>query len=50
VPEVIVTEKDAIKLRALPLGGTIVWVVALDFELPRALTDAVLDTLARRRL
>ena len=32
-PEVIVTEKDAVKLRRRPTGGTRVWVAPLDFEL-----------------
>jgi len=34
--EVIVTEKDAVKLDAARIGGTQVWVATLDFVLPEA--------------
>ncbi len=40
-PDVLVTEKDAVKLAPEALGGTRVWVVALDFELPPAFTAAL---------
>lgn len=46
---VLVTEKDAVKLRPERLGSTQVWVVALDFELPAALTDALAARLAAWR-
>jgi len=39
--EVIVTEKDAVKLAAHPPSGTRVWVVTLDFRLPPGLADAL---------
>lgn len=40
--EVITTEKDAVKLAALPLHDVRVWVVPLDCELPEALVREVL--------
>lgn len=43
---VLVTEKDAVKLRPERVGTTQVWVVALDFVLPAALTDALSARLA----
>ncbi|MDP2004277.1 MAG: tetraacyldisaccharide 4'-kinase [Rubrivivax sp.] len=38
-PDVLVTEKDAVKLAAHALGDTRVWVVPLDFLLPASLVD-----------
>ena len=46
--DVVVTEKDAVKLADRPLGRTRVWVVTLDFGLPDALADALRQTLAAR--
>lgn len=46
---VLVTEKDAVKLRPERMGNTSVWVVALDFALPAALTDALATRLAAWR-
>ena len=46
--DVVVTEKDAVKLVDRPLGRTRVWVVTLDFGLPDALADALRQTLAKR--
>lgn len=40
--EVITTEKDAVKLAALPLPGVRVWVVPLDCDLPDTLVREVL--------
>lgn len=40
-PEVVVTEKDAVKLDPARLVGTRVWVVGLDFALPASIVDAV---------
>jgi len=39
--EVIVTEKDAVKLAQRAPSGTRVWVVTLDFRLPPGLADAL---------
>lgn len=39
--EVLVTEKDAVKLRPGTTGGARVWVVALDFSLPAGFTEAL---------
>jgi tetraacyldisaccharide 4'-kinase len=39
--EVLVTEKDAVKLQPALMGATRVWVVALDFELPPDFTAAL---------
>jgi tetraacyldisaccharide 4'-kinase len=44
-PEVLVTEKDAVKLPREPTGATRIWVVALDFQLPQDFSTAVLDNL-----
>ncbi len=52
-PEVVLTEKDAVKLDAAALGATKAWVVGLDFVLPADFTNAVLRRLgpapARRK-
>jgi tetraacyldisaccharide 4'-kinase len=40
-PELITTEKDAVKLVGRDLGSTAVWVVPLDLKLPEALVDAL---------
>lgn len=40
-PDVLVTEKDAVKLPPAACGGTRVWVVALDFALPPEFTGAL---------
>jgi tetraacyldisaccharide 4'-kinase len=40
-PDVVVTEKDAVKLLPDSTGATRVWVVALDFSLPSGCTDAL---------
>jgi tetraacyldisaccharide 4'-kinase len=47
-PDVVVTEKDAVKLAGRDLGRTRVWVATLDFGLPDALATALRDALARR--
>jgi tetraacyldisaccharide 4'-kinase len=44
-PEVVLTEKDAVKLDAARLGTTRVWVVGLDFVLPGAFVAEVLRRL-----
>jgi tetraacyldisaccharide 4'-kinase len=44
-PDVLVTEKDAIKLRASRTGSTRVWVVPLDLQLPDALVPELIDLL-----
>ena len=46
--DVIVTEKDAVKLAGRPLGRTRVWVATLDFGLPDALARALRDALPAR--
>lgn len=46
--DVIVTEKDAVKLRAERVGSTRVWVAALDFDLPTGFTEALLRLLPPR--
>jgi len=46
-PQVLVTEKDAVKLPPQLTGGTRVWVVTLDFHLPAPFVAAVLDDLGR---
>jgi len=46
--DVVVTEKDAVKLAGRTLGRTRVWVATLDFGLPDALATALRDALARR--
>ncbi|MBK1688847.1 tetraacyldisaccharide 4'-kinase [Rubrivivax gelatinosus] len=48
-PQVLVTEKDAVKLAGRALGGTRVWVVGLDFTLPDSLVQDVLRLLAPPR-
>ncbi len=47
--DVVVTEKDAVKLARHPPGRTRVWVATLDFGLPDALADALRDALPARR-
>lgn len=47
--EVLVTEKDAVKLAGRALAGTRVWVVGLDFALPDSLVQDVLRLLAPPR-
>jgi tetraacyldisaccharide 4'-kinase len=47
--DVVLTEKDAVKLPQRLDAATRVWVVALDFELPEDFTQAVLDNLHRLR-
>jgi tetraacyldisaccharide 4'-kinase len=44
-PDVLLTEKDAVKLPREPAGSTRIWVVALDFQLPQDFSAAVLDNL-----
>jgi len=44
-PDVVLTEKDAVKLDPARLGKTRVWVVALDFALPAAFETALLALL-----
>ncbi|MEO8056984.1 MAG: tetraacyldisaccharide 4'-kinase [Burkholderiales bacterium] len=44
-PDVVLTEKDAVKLEPVRLGGTRVWVVALDFALPAAFEKSLLALL-----
>lgn len=46
-PEVVVTEKDAVKLDPAAAGATRVWVVGLDFALPDGLVAEVLRRLER---
>ena len=43
--DVVVTEKDAVKLAGRPLGTTKVWVATLDFGLPDPLARALRDSL-----
>ncbi len=43
--DVLVTEKDAVKLRSGQVGRTRVWVVTLDFRLPEDFAAAVLHNL-----
>ncbi|HYN59410.1 MAG TPA: tetraacyldisaccharide 4'-kinase [Rubrivivax sp.] len=43
--DVLVTEKDAVKLPHEPGAGTRIWVVALDFQLPEDFIAAVLHNL-----
>jgi tetraacyldisaccharide 4'-kinase len=45
--DVVLTEKDAVKLRPGSTRATRVWVVPLDFRLPPALTDALRTELRR---
>ena len=44
-PDVLVTEKDAVKLEGLQQPGTRVWVLPLDFRLPSGLADELLSLL-----
>ena len=46
--DVVVTEKDAVKLAGRALGRTRVWVATLDFGLPDALARALRDALPAR--
>ena len=46
--DVIVTEKDAVKLAGRPLGRARVWVATLDFGLPDTLARALRDALPAR--
>lgn len=39
--DVLVTEKDAVKLAPARMGATRVWVLPLDFDIPAALVDAI---------
>jgi tetraacyldisaccharide 4'-kinase len=39
--QLLVTEKDAVKLRPDMVGAAQVWVVALDFQLPTEFTTAL---------
>lgn len=45
-PDVLVTEKDAVKLAPERVGSTRVWVVALDFSLDAAFADEIARRLA----
>jgi tetraacyldisaccharide 4'-kinase len=47
-PEVVVTEKDAVKLDAGRCDATKVWVARLDFELPAGFVQAILQRLDHR--
>jgi tetraacyldisaccharide 4'-kinase len=44
-PDVLTTEKDAVKMDPSALGGTRVWVLPLDFQLPPGLADDLLTLL-----
>jgi tetraacyldisaccharide 4'-kinase len=44
-PDVVLTEKDAVKLEPNRVGATRVWVAALDFALPAAFETALLALL-----
>lgn len=44
-PDVVLTEKDAVKLDPTRVGATRVWVAALDFALPAAFESALLALL-----
>ena len=46
-PEVLLTEKDAIKLRPEALGSTRAWVVALDFQPEPAFEQAFIERVQR---
>ncbi|MEO6030803.1 MAG: tetraacyldisaccharide 4'-kinase, partial [Burkholderiaceae bacterium] len=48
-PDVVLTEKDAVKLDSARLGQTRVWVAALDFGMPAAFEAALLALLPPRR-
>jgi tetraacyldisaccharide 4'-kinase len=43
--DVLVTEKDAVKLNPQRMQGTRLWVVPLDFQLPEGLADELLSLL-----
>ncbi len=45
--DVVVTEKDAVKLDPAGVGNTRVWVATLDFALPAALLDQLMSWLPR---
>lgn len=45
--ELVLTEKDAVKLAGKAVAGTVVWVVGLDFGLPEAFTRALLHRLSQ---
>lgn len=47
-PDVVLTEKDAVKLAPARAGATRVWVAALDFALPAAFETALLSFLPAR--
>lgn len=47
-PDVLVTEKDAVKLLPARIGTTRVWVVPLDFQLPSSLVDQIAALLPNR--
>jgi tetraacyldisaccharide 4'-kinase len=47
-PDVIVTEKDAVKLAAHRMGATRVWVAPLDFQLDAAFERSLLGMLPQR--
>jgi tetraacyldisaccharide 4'-kinase len=49
-PDVVVTEKDAVKIARHPAGGTRVWVVPLDFQLPVTLIAELSALLFPERL
>ena len=46
--DVLVTEKDAVKLLPAAVGSTRVWVVPLDFKLPDSLVDEIAALLPNR--
>ena len=46
--DVVTTEKDATKLQPSRMGGTRVWVVPLDLDIPSALVDELLALLPAR--
>jgi tetraacyldisaccharide 4'-kinase len=47
--DVVTTEKDAVKLGPWAAGGTAVWVVGLDLDLPAAFVAELLERVARAR-
>jgi tetraacyldisaccharide 4'-kinase len=46
-PDVLTTEKDAVKLDPARIGPTRVWVLPLDFQLPAGLADDLLSLLPK---
>ncbi len=48
-PDVVVTEKDAVKIRPDRIGSTRVWVVGLDFQLPHDFEVRVVSLLEAAR-